>query len=65
MATETAKALIGHVEPMALAAEAFARATSAEVHVPVGTARGDYAINLGLGYHWYCRGRANTTAVRR
>lgn len=37
---------------MDLAAEAFARATSAEVHVPGGTARGDYAINLGLGYHW-------------
>lgn len=47
MATETAKALIGHVEPMA-----FACATSAEVQVPGSTARGDYAVNLGLGYHW-------------
>ncbi|KAB5625748.1 LysR family transcriptional regulator [Pseudomonas putida] len=39
MATETAKELIGHVESMALAAEAFARAASAEAQVPGGTVR--------------------------
>jgi DNA-binding transcriptional LysR family regulator len=37
--TETARDLIGHAESMALAAEAFTRAASAEASVPGGTVR--------------------------
>jgi DNA-binding transcriptional LysR family regulator len=39
MPTDTARDLIGHAEAMALAAEAFTRAASAEASVPGGTVR--------------------------
>lgn len=39
MPTDTARELVGHAESMALAAEAFTRAASAEASVPGGTVR--------------------------
>ncbi|WP_413795146.1 MULTISPECIES: LysR family transcriptional regulator [unclassified Pseudomonas] len=39
MPTDTARELIGHAQSMALAAEAFARAASAQANVPGGTVR--------------------------
>jgi DNA-binding transcriptional LysR family regulator len=39
MPTDTARELIGHAQTMALAAEAFARAASAQANVPGGTVR--------------------------
>ncbi|MBW5416372.1 LysR family transcriptional regulator [Pseudomonas sp. MAG002Y] len=46
--TETARELIGHAESMALAAEAFVRAASAEAHVPGGTVRVTSSELLGV-----------------
>ncbi|NWA26938.1 LysR family transcriptional regulator [Pseudomonas gingeri] len=48
MPTDTARDLIGHVESMALAAEAFARAASAETAVPGGTVRLTSSTLLGV-----------------
>jgi DNA-binding transcriptional LysR family regulator len=39
MPTDTARELINHAQSMALAAEAFARAASAQANVPGGTVR--------------------------
>ncbi|WP_338524231.1 LysR family transcriptional regulator [Pseudomonas batumici] len=48
MPTDTARELIGHVESMALAAEAFTRAASAEASVPGGTVRVTSSQLLGV-----------------
>jgi DNA-binding transcriptional LysR family regulator len=48
MPTDTAKELIGHAESMALAAEAFARAASAQANVTGGTVRVTSSQLLGV-----------------
>lgn len=48
MPTDTARELIGHAQSMALAAEAFARAASAQANVPGGTVRVTSSQLLGI-----------------
>lgn len=48
MPTDTARELIGHAQSMALAAEAFARAASAQANVPGGTVRVTSSQLLGV-----------------
>lgn len=48
MPTDTARELIGHAESMALAAEAFTRAASAEADVCAGTVRVTSSQLLGV-----------------